>query len=130
MSLPRPDELLRHRPPALLLEALDRLEDGRLSCTTTTRARWTWPDVLESAAQAAGLAAGLLDEGLDNTAVIAEYRHVRIHTPTHAGALRVTAALERRVLHFRRCRVEARTLDGELLLEATVTLAPGERHDG
>lgn len=128
MSLPRPAELLRHRPPALLLESLDSLDAERLHCTTPSRSAWTWPEVLESGAQAAGLVAGLLAEGLDNTALIAEYRHVRVHAPTHRGAVHLTAWLDRRLLRFRRCRVEARAGDGTLLLEATVTLAPGDGH--
>ena len=57
-------------------------------------------------------------------ALVAEYRDVRVHAAAHAGPLRFAARLERRVLHFWRCRVEVRDAAGTLLLEGTVTLAP------
>jgi len=47
-----------------------------------------------------------------------------VHATTHAGPLRFAAHLERRVLHFWRCRVEVRDAAGALLLEGSVTLAP------
>lgn len=129
MNLPDPATLLRHREPALLLGKLDAVSDDDLVCTSAARSGWRWPEMLEAAAQAAGLLAGLRDDRFDNTAMIAEYRGVRIHIPRHDGPLRLLARLGRRVLHFRQCRVEVRAANDTLLLDGTVTLAPGERED-
>jgi predicted hotdog family 3-hydroxylacyl-ACP dehydratase len=125
MSLPAPATLLRHREPALLLGTIDDLVDDRLTCTSTARSSWQWTEMLEAAAQAAGLLAALRDDGFDNTLVIAEYRGVRVHAARHDGRLRLLARLDRRVLRFRLCRVQVRAADETLLLEGTVTLAPG-----
>lgn len=126
MRLPEPAAALRHRGPALLLRRLDSYENGTLRCTVRGDRPSDWPTLLEAAAQAAGLVAGLQPEGLSNRAVIAEYRGVRLHALRHAGPVEVIARLDRRVLHFWRCRIEARDPAGALLLEGTVTLAPGE----
>jgi hypothetical protein len=66
---------------------------------------------------------------LDATAVIAEYRDVRVHAAHTEGRLRIHAELGRRVLQFRLCRVEVRSTDGAILLDGTVALAPGGRMD-
>ncbi|HJQ73464.1 MAG TPA: hypothetical protein VJ814_01165, partial [Gaiellaceae bacterium] len=116
----------RHRGPALLLDAVLELDAEHLACRSRGRGPWPWPRVLEAAAQAAGLLAGLRSDGISNRAVIAEYRDVVIHRGEHAGPVRVVARLDRRLLRFRRCRVEAYGAPGgELLLEGLVTLAPG-----
>jgi predicted hotdog family 3-hydroxylacyl-ACP dehydratase len=127
VSLPDPATLLRHRGPALLLGTLDAVSDDDLVCTSAARSPWRWPEMLEAAAQAAGLLAGFRDDRFDDAAVIAAYRGVRIHVPRHDGQLRLLARLERRVLHFRQCRVEVRAASDTLLLDGTVTLAPGEQ---
>jgi hypothetical protein len=80
--------------------------------------------MLEGAAQCAGLLAGLQPGGPGNTAVIAEYRAVAVHVRSHAGPLAFVAHLERRLLHFWRCRVEVRAADDALLLEGSITVAP------
>jgi len=129
VSLPAPAALLRHREPALLLGSIDSFVDDALVCTSVARASWQWPEMLEAAAQAAGLLAGLKDDGLDNTLVIAEYRGVRVHAPQHDGPLRLYARLGRQVLRFRQCRVEVRAANEALLLEGTVALAPGQRRE-
>ena len=116
--------LLRHRPPALLLDAIVAFDGVQLTCSGRGDA-WRWAELLEGAAQTAGLLAGLQQQGVDDTAVIAEYRDVRIHGPRHAGPVRFTAHLDRRLLRFWRCRCEARADDGTLLLRADVTVAPG-----
>ena len=123
MSGLEPAELLRHRGPALVVDAIDGF-DGETLCCRAGAAQRTWPALLEGAAQAAGLAAGLRPGGLSRQAVVAEYRDVRVHAAAHAGALRFAARLERRVLHFWRCRIEVRDGAGALLLEGAVTLAP------
>jgi len=125
MSRPSPASVLRHRGPALLLEAVEALEDGALRCRSSHAGSWTWPRVLEGAAQTAGLLAGLQPGGVTNAAVIAEYRGVVIHAPAHEGPIHFHAHVERRLLRFWRCRVAARAPDTRLLLEASVTLAPG-----
>jgi hypothetical protein len=85
--------------------------------------------MLEGAAQSAGLLAGLQKDGLGNRAVIAEYTGVVVHAAEHAGPLRFTARIERRILGCWRCRVEVRDAQDGLLLAGKVTLAPGEAGD-
>lgn len=126
MTLPDAGAVLRHRGPALLLGRVDAYEGGALRCTGLGDGPWEWPALLEAAAQAAGLLAGLTPGGISNRAVIAEYRDVRIHARRHAGSVQLLARFDRRILHFRRCRVEARDAGGTLLLEGSVTLAPGD----
>ena len=58
---------------------------------------------------------------------IAGLRDILVHAPRHDGRVRFHARLDRRVLHFWRCRVEAHAADGGLLLEGLVTLAPPRR---
>jgi hypothetical protein len=123
--LPSPAALLRHRPPALLLATIDAHDGGTLWCTSVERETWVWPEILEGAAQCAGLLAGFQPGGPGNRAVIAEYRNVRPHAATARGTIRLSARLERRVLRFWRCRVEACDAGGTLLLDGLVTLAPG-----
>jgi predicted hotdog family 3-hydroxylacyl-ACP dehydratase len=124
VSWPRPARLLRHRPPALLLERIAEFGGDRLRCTSRGAGPWRWAELLEGAAQSAGLLAGLQPGGPANTAVIAEYRSVGVHAATHTGAVAFVACLERRILDFWRCRVEARAADGTLLLDGRVTIAP------
>ncbi len=81
--------------------------------------------MLEAAAQTAGLLAGLQPEG-PPAGVVAELRDVVVHEPAQAaGTLSIEATLDRRILHFWRCRVVVRADDGRVLLEGRVTLAPG-----
>lgn len=124
MTLPDPASLLRHRPPAVLVDTVVAFSGNRLVCTAKGRGPWRWPALLEGAAQTAGLLTGAQDDGLSNRAVIAEYRAVRFAAPDHDGAVQFTATIDGRVMRFWRCRIEARAADGTLLLEGTVTLAP------
>jgi hypothetical protein len=123
-------DLLRHRGPALLVETIDAFDGGAIVCASRGAGPWPWPLLLEGAAQAAGLLSGLAG-GLSNRAVIAEYRGVRVHVERHEGPVRFGARLDRRVLQFRRCAIEARDAKhGTLLLEGRVTLAPAsDRQD-
>ena len=127
MSHPSPAALLEHRGPALLLGAIDAFDGHQLLCTSRGTGPWRWPEILEGAAQSAGLMAGMQPGGPSATAVIAEYRGVIVHAPSHAGTIRYAARLVRRLLHFWRCRIEARSVDGKLLLEGEVTLSPKAR---
>jgi len=121
-----PAAILRHRGPALVLGAVESFDGHALACTAAETATRRWPAILEGMAQTAGLLAGLQPGGPSNRAVIAEYRDVRVHRTAHAGPVRFVAWVERRVLRFWRCRVDARAADGSLLVEGTVTVAPGE----
>jgi predicted hotdog family 3-hydroxylacyl-ACP dehydratase len=123
--IPRPATVLRHRGPAVLVDDAEDRGDGTVRCTGRDDGPWPWPRALEAAAQAAGLAAALHAGGPHEDAVIAEYRDVAVHVAEHRGALSVIARVERRVLRFWRCRIEARATDGTVLLAGTVTLAPG-----
>jgi hypothetical protein len=117
--------LLRHRGPALLVDAVAERGADTLTCTSRGGGPWPWARMLEGAAQTAGLLAGLQPGGPSEHAVIAEYRDVTVRVAQHAGPLRFHARLDRRLLQFWRCRVEARDTDGTLLLAGSVTLAPG-----
>jgi len=124
VDLPPPAALLRHRGPALLLESIDAHEGGRLSCSTVARDDWTWPRMLEAAAQTAGLLAGLQPGG-PAAGVVAQVRDVVVRRPAYAGRLRIDATLDRRVLQFWRCRATVRAADASVLLEGLVTLGTG-----
>lgn len=126
MKLPVPAEVLRHRPPALLVEAIERFDGDRLACRAVARSTWRWPEMLEGAAQSAGLLAGLQKGGPSNRAVIAEYTGVVVHAVEHPGPLRFTAHLERRILGCWRCRIEVLDAQDGLLLAGKVTLAAGD----
>jgi hypothetical protein len=128
MSTPaglRPEQLLRHRPPALLLGGLVEATAAGLASAGIDEGPWRWARLLEGAAQTAGLLSGLQPGGPDAAAVIAEYRDVTLHAALHAGPVRFHAAFDRRILGFWRCRVDARGADGRLLLSGLVSVAPG-----
>jgi hypothetical protein len=125
MTLPPPATLLRHRPPALHLDAVEDASAERIACASRGAGPWRWPALLEGAAQAAGLLAGLQGGEHDATALVAEYRDVVVHAPEHAGPVRFVARLERRLLGCWRCAVVVEAEGGALLLEGRVTIAPG-----
>jgi len=129
MTFPDPATLLRHRPPAVLVREVIECDGTRLVATSNGAGPWTWPALLEGGAQAAGLLAGAQPDGLNNRAVIADYRQVGIRALAHDGAVRFTATLDRRVMQFWRCRIAVHDAGGTLLLDGMVTLAPsaGER---
>jgi hypothetical protein len=125
MRLPPPAVLLRHCPPALRLGAIEDATTERIACTSLGDGPWQWPALLEGAAQAAGLLAGLRGGRHDASAVVAEYRDIALHAPAHTGPVRFVARVERRLLGCWRCRVAVEAADGRLLLEGRVTIAPG-----
>ena len=130
MSTPtnlRPEQLMRHRPPALLLGTVVESTATGLACDGIDDGPWRWARLLEGAAQAAGLYSGLQPGGPGVAGVIGEYRDVTIHAGRHDGRVRFHAALDRRILGFWRCRVDARSADGRLLLSGLVAVAPGGR---
>lgn len=114
---------LRHVPPALLIGTIVEHDDEHLVCASRDAGPFGWAQLLEGAAQTAGLLAGIAG-GPGAGALVAEYRAVRADVSRHAGAVRFHAALERRVLRFWRCRCAVQAADGRLLLQALVTLAP------
>jgi len=126
MSFPDPASLLRHRPPAVLVGEAVAFTGDRLVCASNRRGPWHWSQLLEGAAQTAGLLVGAQRDGLTDRAVIADYREVRLVAPDHEGDVRFTATIDRHVLQFWRCRIEVHADDGTLLLAGTVTLAPAE----
>lgn len=126
MGHPSPAALMRHRDPALLIDAIETCDGWTLGCTSRGAGPWPWPRMLEGAAQTAGLLAGMQPGGPPGSSVIAQYRDVIVHGEVHRGPLRFVAELDRRLLHFWRCRVEVRDEGGRLLLEGRVTLAPGK----
>lgn len=116
-------DFLRHAPPALLVGTVVAHADGRLVCASRDAGPFGWAQLLEGAAQTAGLLAGVAG-GPGAAALVAEYRDVDARVARHAGPVAFHATLERRVLRFWRCRAEARDLRGNVLLAARVTLAP------
>lgn len=126
MSHPAPAALMRHRGPALLIDEIETCDGRTLGCTSRASGLWPWPRMLEGAAQTAGLLAGMQPGGPGGNSVIAQYRDVVVHGEVQRGPLRFVAELDRRLLHFWRCRVEVRDESGRLLLEGRVTLAPGK----
>jgi predicted hotdog family 3-hydroxylacyl-ACP dehydratase len=119
---PSPAAVMRHRGPALLVDAIESRDATSLTCTSRARAAWSWPEMLEGAAQAAGLLAGMQPGG-PPAGIVAQFRDVDVLAPSHPGPLRFLAVLDRRVLHFWRCRIEVRDAAGELLLRGQVTTA-------
>jgi hypothetical protein len=130
VTLPAPAALLRHGPRARLVGSIDRLDGGGIACASRGSGVWPWPRMLEGAAQAAGLLVGITETDAPRAPVIAEYRDVIVHAPSHRGRLRFVAALERRVLHCWRCTFEVRTARGRVLLSGRVTLAPPRHAEG
>ena len=124
MTFPHPTSVLRHRPPAVLVGSVVAFSGDRLTCRSVGSGPWEWPQLLEGGAQTAGLLAGAQPDGLHPEAVIADYRGVRVLAATHAGLVSFVASIERKIMHFWRCRIEARAEDGRLLLDGLVTLAP------
>ncbi len=122
-----PERIMRHRPPALLLGTVVEYTAAGLACDGIDDGPWRWARLLEGAAQTAGLFSGLQPGGPSAAAVIAEYRDVTLDAVQHDGPVRFHAALDRRILGFWRCRVDARGSDGRLLLSGLVTVAPGAR---
>ena len=128
MSAPaglNPAQVMRHRPPALLLGRVVDSTTAGLVCAGIDDGPWRWARLLEGAAQTAGLFSGLQPGGPGADAVIAEYRDVTLHAALYFGRVRFHAALDRRILGFWRCRVEARSEGGRLLLAGLVAVAPG-----
>ena len=123
-----PAALLRHRGPALVLATIESFDGKTIVCAGREGGPWRWPLLLEGAAQTAGLLAGLAG-GLSNRAVIAEYRGIIVHAERADGPVRFAARLERRLLHFWRCRIAARGPGDIPLLDGRVTLAPPSNLD-
>ena len=121
--------LLRHRAPALLLGEITAFDGTTLECSARGPGPWRWAQLLEGAAQAAGLLAGLQAGGPDCRAVIAEVREAAITTTAHRGPLRFVATLDRRLLGFWRCRTEVRGEDGPPLLTAWIAVAPAAHQE-
>jgi hypothetical protein len=115
--------MLRHRPPALLVDMVLSYTGTNITCSARGEGPWTWPRMLEGAAQTAGLLAGLQPDGLTSMAVIAEYRGVLVHARQSPGPIHFTAEIERRLMRFWRCTFAVHAGDS-LLLEGSVTLAP------
>lgn len=124
MNLPAPGALLRHRPPAVMLERLVAQTDTTLHAVGPPR-EWTWPQLLEGCAQTAGLLAGMTSAGVDAQAVIAEYRDLVLpRAEPFTGAPHFEATFDRRVLGFCRYRIRACDADGVEWLRGLVTLSP------
>jgi len=109
-----------------LIDAIETCDGRTLGCTSRGAGPWPWPRMLEGAAQTAGLLAGMQPGGPASSSVIAQYSDVVVHGEVQRGPLRFVAELDRRLLHFWRCRVAVRDESGRLLLEGRVTLAPGK----
>lgn len=123
MTFPHPRAWMRHRGPALVLNAIEAWNGDEARCRAAA-GRWTWPRLLEGAAQTAGIACAIEEPAWRHGAVVAEYRDVEILAETHDGPVRFVARPERRLLAYRRCAAVATDETGTPLLRAVVTLLP------
>jgi hypothetical protein len=125
---PPPSQLLRHRAPALLVDEIESVHDAALTCLGHRR-HWHWLQLLDGAAQAAGMLTALLPDGLGPVRVVAAYDDVVLHAPAHDGPVRWTARSTRHTLGMPQLDVVARDpTDDRLLLTVRVTLsAPPSR---
>jgi len=126
MTFPHPRAWLRHRPPALVVDAIDGW-DGTVARCRGAAGSWSWSRLLEGGAQTAGIACALDDVGWRDGVIVAEYREVEILAERHQGAVHFAARSERTVLGYRRCRMTASAGDATPLLRAVVTLLPDRR---
>lgn len=123
--------LLRHRPPALLVAHELAGVDGRRRFATVARDEWHWTQLLDAAAQAAGLCVRSDDDALAGRAfVVAAYERVVQVTPPgrwRSGVYTIVVWRLRSFLqmHQFEVRVEGEG-EGGPLLAARVTLAPVE----
>lgn len=126
MTFPHPGAWLRHRGPALVIDAIDGWDGGLARCRGAD-GDWSWSRLLEGSAQTAGIACAVDDEAWRGGAIVAEYRDVEVLAERHRGGVLFAARPERAVLAYRRCRTTATAVDGTPLLRAVVTLLPDRR---
>lgn len=119
--------LLRHRPPALLVAAeVAAAEDGLRRFTTVARDEWHWTQLLDAAAQAAGLCLRSDDATLAGRAfVVAAYERVVQASRPGPGVHTIAVARLRSFLQMHQFVVTVATA-GAPVLSARVTLAPVE----
>ena len=110
-----------HRDPIVFVDTVESYQPGAIVCSSRITGPWDWPQMLEGAAQCAGILVGLEHE---HESVVAQYRHMAIHGLVHVGALRFAARRERRFLGFYECHIEVRDLPGAIIISGSLTLAP------
>ena len=124
MSFPPVTSLLRHRPPALAVERVEEHAEDRLVCSSVPARRWWWFELLDGAAQAAGLLLrGSTGRPL-SAVVVAAYDELDLNVQSHEGPVRWEARRKRRVGEMHQFEVSALAEDGHKLLSALVTLVP------
>lgn len=127
MTFPPPEALVRHRPPALLVTMVDACDGQSLTSTSVRAALWRWPELLDAAAQAAGMLFALARETSDPThrrgLVVARYDAVSIFTHAHTGNVTWQVRTKRRIGDMKQLDVTGEH-QGRPILSATITLAP------
>ena len=119
--------LLRHRPPALLIAAeLEVAEDGQRRFATVALEQWHWTQLLDAAAQAAGLCVRSDDAALAGRAfVVAAYERVVQASRPGPGVHTLAVRRLRSFLQMHQFTVTVAAGDVPVLA-ARVTLAPVE----
>ena len=119
--------LLRHRPPALLIASeVGVAEDGQRRFATVARDEWHWTQLLDAAAQAAGLCVRSDDAALAGRAfVVAAYERVVQASRPGPGVHTLAVRRLRSFLQMHQFTVTI-AAGGVQVLAAQVTLAPVE----
>ena len=118
--------LLRHRPPALLVARELAGVDGRRRFATVARDEWHWTQLLDAAAQAAGLCVRSDDAALAGRAfVVAAYERVVQASRPGPGVHTLAVRRLRSFLQMHQFTVTIAAGDVPVLA-ARVTLAPVE----
>lgn len=120
--------LLRHRPPALLIasEIPTDATHGPRRFVTVARDEWHWTQLLDAAAQAAGLCLRSDDAALAGRAfVVAAYERVVQASQPGPGAHTIAVCRLRSFLQMHQFTVTIAAA-GVPVLAARVTLAPVE----
>lgn len=115
--------LLPHKPPARLVARLQALEGETLITKSEAHARWSWPPMLELAAQTGGLLSGLLSQSSGRAGVVATYDRLEVSALEAHGQLTCFAKKVRRFASFTQVHVQVLDQDRQVCLDGSCTLA-------
>src|SRR5437870_1932289 len=130
MEYPHPADLLPHELPAVFIGKIQSVAPNFISCRATTCRTWTWPQLLEGSAQAAGLLLRLRHRDQSSIRphyIVVGYDNVKIWSSTFKGLVCWDARRVREILDVTQFYSRAYDQSSTLILEATVALGPGEQ---